>query len=82
MSEKGKTSADPNDQISNEEEGFGTDFSEVRVHTGSKSVPLNKKLEEPFRQAPVIAFNQGTETDSGNEGKKLTHTKRSTRNIQ
>lgn len=62
------------------ESGFGTDFSNVRVHTDSTSVQMNKNLgAQAFTHGSDIYFNEGKynpESDSGQHllAHELTHT--------
>ncbi len=60
--------------------GFGADFSNVRIHTGSSAVQMNKDLgSHAFTHGSDIYFNQGKynpESDSGKHllAHELTHT--------
>lgn len=62
------------------ESGFGTDFSNVRVHTDSTAVQMNKNLgAQAFTHGRDIYFNEGKynpESDSGKHllAHELTHT--------
>lgn len=62
------------------ESGFGTDFSNVRVHTDSNSVQMNKNLgAQAFTHGSDIYFNEGKYQPESNQGKhllahELTHT--------
>ena len=62
------------------ESSFGTDFSHVRIHTGSEAVQLSQDLgAKAFTHGSDIYFNQGQYNPSSTEGKhllahELTHT--------
>ncbi len=59
---------------------FGTDFSDVKIHTGSESVQLNRELNaKAFTAGNDIYFNEGQYSPGSGEGKyllahELTHT--------
>ncbi len=51
---------------------FGTDFSGVRIHTGSPSVQMNQELgAKAFTVGNDIHFNQGEYSPGSTEGKRL-----------
>ena len=51
---------------------FGTDFSNVRIHTGVEAAGMNAKLHaRAFTYGSDIYFNQGMYNPSAREGKKL-----------
>ncbi|MFK7785291.1 MAG: DUF4157 domain-containing protein, partial [Crocinitomicaceae bacterium] len=61
-------------------EGFGTDFSSVNIHTGSEAVQMSQDLgAQAFTHGNDVYFNQGKYAPSSKEGKhllahELTHT--------
>lgn len=62
------------------ENGFGADFSGVRIHTGSEAVQMNKQLgAQAFTSGNDIYFNEGKYKPDSKEGQtllahELTHT--------
>jgi len=62
------------------ENGFGTDFSRVNIHTDASAVQMNSQLgAEAFAHGNDIYFNQGRYNPDSNSGKhllahELTHT--------
>ena len=64
----------------NMESGFGTDFSDVRIHDDSSAVQMNKDLgAKAFAHGNDIYFNEGNYNPSSREGQhllahELTHT--------
>ncbi|WP_111709990.1 eCIS core domain-containing protein [Lutibacter citreus] len=62
------------------ESRFGTDFSDVKIHTGSNAIQLSKELNaQAFTVGNDIYFNEGKYNPSSNSGKhllahELTHT--------
>ncbi len=62
------------------ETGFGSDFSQVNIHTGSQAVQMNKELgAQAFTHGNDIYFNEGKYNPDSKEGKhllahELTHT--------
>ncbi|MCR9174352.1 MAG: DUF4157 domain-containing protein, partial [bacterium] len=62
------------------ESGFGSDFSNVRIHTDSKAVQMNKDLgSKAFTNGSDIYFNEGQYSPSSKDGQhllahELTHT--------
>jgi hypothetical protein len=62
------------------ETGFGADFSQVNIHTGSQAVQMNKELgAQAFTHGKDIYFNEGKYNPNSNAGKhllahELTHT--------
>lgn len=62
------------------ENGFGTDFSGVNIHTGSEAVQMSRELNaQAFTVGNDIYFNEGKYSPGTNEGKhllahELTHT--------
>ncbi len=62
------------------ESGFGTDFSNVKVHTDSKAIQMNKQLgSQAFANGSDVYFNEGKYSPNSQSGKhllahELTHT--------
>lgn len=62
------------------ENRFGTDFSEVKIHTGSQAVQMSRELNaQAFTVGNDIYFNEGKYSPSSDAGKhllahELTHT--------
>ena len=62
------------------ESRFGTDFSEVRIHTGSQAVQMSRELNaQAFTVGNDIYFNEGKYSPNSDSGKhllahELTHT--------
>lgn len=62
------------------ESGFGTDFSAVRIHTGSEASEMNEELgAKAFTTGRDVYFNEGQFNPGSKEGKhllahELTHT--------
>ena len=51
---------------------FGTDFSNVRVHTGSNAIQMNQDLDaRAFTHGSDVYFNEGEYNPNSAEGKKL-----------
>ncbi|MGB3073942.1 MAG: DUF4157 domain-containing protein, partial [Chitinophagales bacterium] len=51
---------------------FGTDFNNVKIHTGDESVQMNRELNaKAFTVGRDIYFNEGQYNPGSNEGKKL-----------
>ncbi|MBP0904182.1 DUF4157 domain-containing protein [Mariniflexile gromovii] len=79
-SSKGKGSSLPSDLQNSMGSEFGADFSNVKVHTCSESVQMNKELgAQAFTHGNDIYFNQGKYDTNSNSGKhllahELTHT--------
>lgn len=77
---KSKGSTLDNSVKSDMEGGFGTDFSNVRIHTDAESVKMNQQLgSQAFTQGNDIYFNEGKYDPSSDSGKhllahELTHT--------
>ncbi len=62
-------SADTNQSMS---QAFGTDFSRVRVHTGSSAVQMNQGLNaRAFTHGSDVYFNKGEYNPGSREGKRL-----------
>ncbi|MGV3609534.1 MAG: eCIS core domain-containing protein, partial [Fluviicola sp.] len=80
QSTKGQGSALPSDVKTEMESGFGADFSNVRVHTGTKAEEMNQSLRaKAFTNKGDIYFNQGKYDPASKDGKfllahELTHT--------
>jgi hypothetical protein len=59
---------------------FGADFSDVKIHTGSEAIQMNRELNaKAFTVGNDIYFNEGQYNPDSNEGKhllahELTHT--------
>ncbi|WP_130733225.1 DUF4157 domain-containing protein [Flavobacterium sp. J27] len=62
------------------ESGFGTDFSQVKIHTDTTAVQMNQELgSQAFANGNNIYFNEGKYNPNSQEGKhllahELTHT--------
>ncbi|MGK7947778.1 MAG: DUF4157 domain-containing protein [Xenococcaceae cyanobacterium] len=51
---------------------FGTDFSDVKVHTDSSAVQMNQDIQaQAFTHGQDIYFNSGKYSPDTNEGKSL-----------
>ncbi len=51
---------------------FGTDFSNVKVHTDSSAVQMNQDIQaQAFTHGQDIYFNSGKYSPDTNEGKSL-----------
>ena len=67
---------------------FGADFSQVRVHTGNESVPMNQDLNaRAFTHKQNVYFGAGKYDPGSNAGKELlahelTHVVQQTGNVQ
>ncbi|WP_371357582.1 DUF4157 domain-containing protein, partial [Hydrocoleum sp. CS-953] len=70
------------------ESRFGADFGNVRVHTGSQSVQMNKELgAQAFTHGNDVYFNSGKFNPGSSSGKELlahelTHTIQQTGGVQ
>ena len=54
------------------EQGIGADFSQVRIHTDSEAVQMNKNIHaQAFTQGRDVYFNSGKFDPSSTEGKRL-----------
>ena len=79
-SSKGGGSPLPEKTRSEMEDGFGTDFGNVRVHTDSNAVEMSKNIgAQAFTHGNDIFFNKGKYNPDNNSGKhllahELTHT--------
>jgi hypothetical protein len=79
-SSKGGGSPLPQNTKTEMESGFGADFSNVKVHTDSNAVQMNKQLgSQAFATGNDIYFNEGKFNPSSQSGKhllahELTHT--------
>ncbi len=79
-SSKGSGSALSKETKTEMESGFGTNFSNVKVHTDSTAVQMNKELgAQAFANGNDIYFNEGKYNPNSKEGKhllahELTHT--------
>jgi hypothetical protein len=77
---KGQGSPLPDATRSDMEAGFGVDFGNVRIHTGSNAVNMSKDLHaQAFTHGNDIYFNDGKFNPASTEGKillahELTHT--------
>ncbi|MEL7064324.1 MAG: DUF4157 domain-containing protein [Bacteroidota bacterium] len=77
---KGGGDTMPHETQSRMEQGFGSDFSQVRVHTGSQAVQMSQSIgAEAFTHGSDIYFNEGKYqpgTSSGDHllAHELTHT--------
>ncbi|MCB0565582.1 MAG: DUF4157 domain-containing protein [Lewinellaceae bacterium] len=62
----------PDDTRSEMESGFGADFSNVRIHTGSQATEMNQGLHaQAFTHGSDIYFNEGKYDPESGPGKKL-----------
>lgn len=79
-STKGGGSPLGKDTQSNMESAFGTDFSQVRIHTNSTAIQMNKELNaQAFTHGSDIYFNSGKYNPNSSSGQhllahELTHT--------
>ena len=70
------------------ESGFGSDFSNVRVHTDSNAIQMSQEMgAQAFTHGNDVYFNKGKYNPDSKEGKhllahELTHTIQQTGNIQ
>jgi hypothetical protein len=77
---KGGGSPMPSEVKNTMESGFGTDFSQVRIHNDSNAVQMNRTLgSQAFANGSDIYFNEGKYNPQSNSGKhllahELTHT--------
>ncbi len=77
---KGNGSSLDNGTLQEMNSGFGTDFSDVNIHTGGEAVKMNQSLgAQAFTSGNDIYFNEGKYDPSSNQGKhllahELTHT--------
>jgi len=77
---KGKGSPMNSNTQSAMNEGFGSDFSNVRIHTDSNAVQMNKELgSHAFTNGSDVYFNEGKYNPDSDSGKhllahELTHT--------
>jgi|GEM_PF-1718704 len=70
--ESGKGQSLPEALQGKMEDAFGEDFSNVRIHTGSKSAQLNRAIQaEAFTQGSDIFFNQGAYNPNSRSGQEL-----------
>lgn len=54
------------------EQGFGTDFSNVKIHTNAQAVQMNRELgAQAFTNGSNIYFNEGKYSPETKSGKKL-----------
>ncbi|WP_300665659.1 DUF4157 domain-containing protein, partial [Fluviicola sp.] len=80
QSTKGQGSPLPSDVKTEMETGFGADFSNVKVHTGTQASEMNQSLRaKAFTNKGDIYFNQGKFDPASRDGKfllahELTHT--------
>ena len=84
---RGKGSSMDNETRTFMESRFGTDFSEVKIHTGSQAVQMSRELNaQAFTVGNDIYFNAGKYNPSSENGKhllahELTHTIQQTGSI-
>ncbi|MNU71483.1 hypothetical protein D3C71_609130 [compost metagenome] len=77
---KGQGSPLPSDVKTEMETGFGADFSNVKIHTGTQATEMNQSLRaKAFTNKGDIYFNQGKFDPASKDGKfllahELTHT--------
>ncbi len=72
QNEKGRGNLLESGVRSEMEQGFGADFSEVKIHTGDSAVQLNSKLNSrAFTTGNNIFFNQGQFQPKTQNGKRL-----------
>src|SRR6185437_8617130 len=80
MASKGSGATLPSSTREQMESSFGTDFSNVRIHTGSDAVKMSKDLHaQAFTHGNDIYFNSGKYDPASRSGKhllahELTHT--------
>ncbi len=80
QSSKGGGSPLPGDVQRQMETGIGADFSNVRIHTGTKAAQLSSNIQaQAFTHGSDIYFNEGKYSPGTNSGKhllahELTHT--------
>ena len=71
-SSKGGGSPIPNHTLAFMNNSFGSDFSNVRVHTGSKAADMSQGIQaKAFTHGSDIYFNQGQYSPNSNSGKQL-----------
>ena len=71
-SSKGGGSPLPDETRTSMESAMGADFSNVRVHTNSSAVQMNKDLRaHAFTHGSDVYFNEGKYNPSGTEGGRL-----------
>jgi Domain of unknown function (DUF4157)/Transglycosylase SLT domain len=71
-SSSGKGSSLPAKTLAEMSTSFGTDFSHVKVHTGSEAVGMNKELSaQAFTHGSDIYFNSGKFDPESSSGKHL-----------
>jgi hypothetical protein len=69
---KGKGNSLPFPLQAQMEQSFGTDFSQVRVHTDSDAIQLNQQLgARAFTHGSDVYFNRGEFQPSSTEGQRL-----------
>jgi Domain of unknown function (DUF4157)/Putative peptidoglycan binding domain len=70
------------------ESGFGTDFSNVKIHTDSNAIQMNQEIDaQAFTNGNDVYFNKGKYNPDSKEGKhllahELTHTIQQTGMVQ
>ncbi|NBC08547.1 MAG: DUF4157 domain-containing protein [Bacteroidetes bacterium] len=71
-SSKGGGQPLPKDTLSSMNQAFGTDFSNVRVHTGSRAQEMSEGIQaKAFTHGSDIYFNRGQYNPGSTEGKRL-----------
>ncbi|NBC08548.1 MAG: DUF4157 domain-containing protein [Bacteroidetes bacterium] len=71
-SSKGGGQPLPKDTLSSMSQAFGTDFSNVRVHTGSRAQEMSEGIQaKAFTHGSDIYFNRGQYNPGATEGKRL-----------
>jgi hypothetical protein len=71
-SSKGGGQPLPKDTLSSMGQAFGTDFSNVRVHTGSRAQEMSQSIQaKAFTHGSDIYFNRGQYNPGSTEGKRL-----------
>jgi len=69
---KGGGSSLPQPTLSSMNQAFGTDFSSVRIHTGSQAQEMSRGIQaKAFTHGSDIYFNKGRYNPQSTEGKRL-----------
>ena len=69
---KGQGSSLPKAARAQMEQGIGADFSQVRIHTDSEAVDMNKEISaQAFTHGQDVYFNQGKFSPESTDGKRL-----------
>ncbi|MDI9311614.1 MAG: DUF4157 domain-containing protein [Limnohabitans sp.] len=87
-SSKGSGASLPKTTQGEMESGFGSDFSNVKIHTDSNAIQMNQQLgSQAFANGNDIYFNEGKYNPNSQNGKhllahELTHTVQQTGSVQ